>query len=129
MIEIERAEATIFGAGNQEWETFLVVNSYKEAADELTKLINDNDAIGDFFRVVETGTPAGSSKPEPKPLAQYLAEYVDQEKYNFSTVDERYGDVVVEIDINDLKATLGQALDAYESTEGVVIQIIKKKRI
>ena len=122
-LEIERAEATVFGAGNQEWETFLVVNSYKEASEQLAKLINDNDAIGDFFRVVETGTSKieyGDCKEckhnvdcphKPKSLAQFIDEYIDYE----------IGDSVVigQVWVKLLK----QALDAYESTENVTIKI------
>ena len=60
---------------------------------------------------------------KPKPLAQYLAEYLDHEKYDFAAVDEQYGDVAVEFDTTDLRDNLKQALDAYESTENVKIRI------
>ena len=65
----------------------------------------------------------GREPGKVKPLAQYLAEYLDHEKYDFAAVDERYGDVAVEFDTTDLKNNLEQALDAYESTEQVKIRI------
>lgn len=56
------------------------------------------------------------SEPEPKPLARYLGDYVEHE-LNENRLNVGY----------DWRELLEQALDAYESTEGMVIQIIKKK--
>lgn len=60
---------------------------------------------------------------DPKPLAQYLAEYLEQEKYDFALIEHAYGDETLKIDITDLKDNIEQALDAYESTQGVQIRI------
>lgn len=64
------------------------------------------------------GTPAEdqSSEPEPKSLAQYLAEYLDYEMVKRKTI-------YVWSDIKKMKIILEQALDAYESTEQVKIRI------
>ncbi len=115
MIEIERAEATVFGEGNQQWETFLVVGSYKEASEQLAKLINDNDAIGDFFRVVENSR-------EPKPLAQYLDEYIEHE-IKIGNIDKFVTAGHAILLGNSWAWLLKQALNAYESTEQVKIRI------
>lgn len=52
VIKIQRAEAKECGTENWDWETFIEVDSYEQAAHSLVKIINDNDAIGDFFRIV-----------------------------------------------------------------------------
>ena len=57
-----------------------------------------------------------------KPLAQYLAEYL-------ATGIDRTHEAGMPMDYTEegLKPIFEQALDAYESTENVVIQTIKKK--
>lgn len=50
-------------------------------------------------------------KPEPKPLAQYLALYLEAE---------------IPAKLSAWRELLEQALDAYESTENVKIKIQKK---
>ncbi len=58
----------------------------------------------------------------PKPLAQYLGEYL-------ATGIDRTHEAGMPMDYTKegLKPVLEQALEAYESTENVIIQIIKKK--
>ena len=58
--------------------------------------------------------------PAPKPLAQYLADYLETETRRCADDGEYWSQA-------QLQEWLEQALDAYESTENVVIQIIKKK--
>jgi len=65
----------------------------------------------------------GREPEKVKPLAQYLSEYIEYEKYNFAGIDERWGEANVEIDVDELRDWLEQALDAYESTEQVKIRI------
>lgn len=60
----------------------------------------------------------------PKPLAQYLDEYIEHEA-NIGNIDISVA--ALEYTYNSWRELLEQALDAYESTENVVIQIIKKK--
>ncbi len=59
---------------------------------------------------------------KPKPLARYLAEYL-------ATGIDRTHEAGMPVDFTQegLKPVLEQALEAYESTENVIIQIIKKK--
>jgi hypothetical protein len=59
----------------------------------------------------------------PKLLAQYLDEYIEHE-YNEGNIGE---DVGVLYAWDSWRELLEQALDAYESTENVMVQIIKKK--
>jgi len=79
--------------------------------------------------ITTDGTPIedqhGREPNKVKSLAQYLAKYVEQEKWNFSTITTEFRGAghSVEIDINDLKGVLQQAFDAYESTEQVKIRI------
>lgn len=59
-------------------------------------------------------------KPEPKPLAQYLAEYLDAELTRVSSGYREYYSEAT------LQGWFEQALDAYESTENVKIKIEKQ---
>lgn len=59
-------------------------------------------------------------KPEPKPLAQYLAEYLDAGKCQEIRTYMETSDAI------DLQEAIEQALDAYESTENVKIKIEKQ---
>lgn len=52
-----------------------------------------------------------------KPLAQYLAEYLDAGEY------QEIKAYMVTGDVGDLQEAVEQALDAYESTENVTIKI------
>lgn len=63
----------------------------------------------------------GREPDKVKPLAQYLAEYVDTEldRHEKETGKDEWS-------FNDLLYWLHQALDAYENTEGVVIKIERK---
>ncbi len=63
-----------------------------------------------------TKCPQLHTPEKVKPLAQYLGEYID---YETGEVGHDASDWWCKLFI--------QALDAYESTENVVIQIIKKK--
>lgn len=69
----------------------------------------------------------------PKPLAQYLAEYVEYEQSNneencgfIPGIDVDFQGQSISICIWELEAMLRQALDAYESTENVTIKIERK---
>ena len=78
----------------------------------------------------------GGTPPEPqhgrepdkvKPLAQYLAKYIEHEHtegegYAAYFINS-YPDGSVNLDIGCLRAVLEQALDAYQSTENVTIKI------
>jgi hypothetical protein len=70
--------------------------------------------VGDLEDAIEAAIKTYTVKSDPKPLAQYLAEYVEHE-----LIDNN--------DSGSWRELFGQALDAYESTESAVIQIIKKK--
>lgn len=59
-------------------------------------------------------------KPEPKPLAQYLDEYIQHE----TTAEEI--DALWSREAGVWRELLEQALDAYESTEHVKIKIEKQ---
>ena len=60
----------------------------------------------------------------PKPLAQYLAEYLFHEDHTYTN---RYGEKVLGFTSEGLLETLEQALDAYESTEHMKIIIERVK--
>ena len=67
------------------------------------------------------GTPPakpqhGREPDKVKPLAQYLAEYLDHDMVQRKTI-------YVWSDIKKMKAIVEQALDAYQSTENVTIKI------
>lgn len=63
-----------------------------------------------------------SREPELKPLAQYLAEYLAR------GIDRTHeAGMPVDFSKEGLKLVLDPAFDAYESTENVLITIIKKK--
>ena len=64
-------------------------------------------------------SPENRIPDKVKPLAQYLAEYIDHE----ATAEEI--DSLWNREINVWHELLEQALDAYESTEGVKIKIEK----
>lgn len=86
------------------------------------RLFNPN--LTSSCEIVGYGTQAKNNPcdrfvPKPKPLAQYLSKYLDDL--------ETCGAYGVTGDTGDLEDTISKALDAYESTENVVIQIIKKK--
>lgn len=56
-----------------------------------------------------------------KTLTQYLAEYLDQEHdENYSFIDS-YPDGSVYLDVDNLKTTIEQGIDAYQSTENCTI--------
>ena len=89
------------------------------------------DAAMEEVEILAQGTPPepqhGRELDKVKPLAQYLAEWIEHEH----TKEEGYAayfiniypDSSVSLDIDCLKAALEQALDAYESTEQVKIRI------
>jgi len=115
MIKIQWTEAE----ESPTWETLACINSYKEALQWLVEHVNGRDAIAEFFRVVETGIPAedryGRESDKVKPLAQYLAEYLEQEIIKKYQNKREYW----------MREMVEQALDAYESTENVRIKIEK----
>ena len=59
------------------------------------------------------------AKPEPKPLAQYLDEYIEHE-IEIGNIRPAVSDLHA---YNSWRELLEQALDAYESTENVTIKI------
>ena len=62
--------------------------------------------------------------PAPKPLAQYLMEYIEHEIENRNIdITTNKGVIMLSADYNSWRELLEQALDAYESTENVTIKI------
>ncbi len=109
-------------------ELFNIANSY--AGDEhghiacrLHGISNSVYNIRDVMEVLyplENTSSESQHGREPKPLAQYLADYLETETRRSVDVGESWLQT-------QTQEWLEQALDAYESTENVVIQIIKKK--
>ncbi len=85
----------------------------------LQKFPTRENAVKEFE--TESGTPPDPQhgrEPEPKPLAQYLGEYVD---YEAELLNIQSGIRLYEY--NSWRELFKQALDAYESTEQVRIRI------
>lgn len=115
-------------------ELFDMANSY--AGDEhghiacrLHGISNSVYNIRDIMEVLypvglQTGTPTDpqpNREPEPKPLAQYLDEYIEHE-IELGNIRPAVSDLFA---YNSWRDLLQQALDAYESTEQVKIRIEK----
>lgn len=62
-----------------------------------------------------------------KDLAKYLANYLEQEKLNFTSADTFYDSIIVEIGVDDLQKILEQGLEAFESTETVEVLIVSEE--
>lgn len=70
---------------------------------------------------------------EPKPLAQYLSEYLDHEQRDneencgfIPGIDVDFQGQSISVCTWELEAILKQALEAYQSTENVTIKIERK---
>lgn len=83
--------------------------------------INDDDESHDDILAALAEVNFTRKIPTPKPLAQYLAEYL-------ATGIDRTHEAGMPVDYTEegLKPVLEQALDAYESTEQVKIKIERK---
>jgi len=88
-----------------------------------TGFCNSGQHICDRLVTIFESTPAkpqhGREPDKVKPLAQYLAEYVDAEIENGNISP----DVAELYAYNSWRELLEQALNAYESTENVTIKI------
>ena len=112
----------IYGDGNNQ---VIVCEMYPEHVQALTKIIESGTPTEpQHGREPEKVQCDGCDKhclytPEPKPLAQYLDEYIEHE-YNKGNIGENVGVLYAWDSWHEL---LQQALDAYESTEQVKIRI------